>query len=288
MSGVLFDSMCAQVPNYYHKKDAAEKECGHKLTNKEFEENFLTTGGGSTLSDTGTSIFDSTLCEIDYLWFTAEGDTVLDPFAGGSVRGIVAEQLGRVYTGIELRQEQVEANIAQGKEICDVCPTWIYGDSLNVDEYVGDAMFDHILTCPPYGNLEEYSDDPNDLSAMADDDFDAAYTEILKRTAAHLKDDRFATIVVGNYRDKKGMLRDLVGLTVRAMEESGCHYYNDFILVTPVGSLPIRVGRQFNAGRKMGRTHQYVLNFIKGNPKIATERLGEIDVDWMEGEDEQL
>jgi len=35
---------------------------------------------------------------------------VLDPFAGGSVRGIVASRLGYRYVGIELRQEQVEAN----------------------------------------------------------------------------------------------------------------------------------------------------------------------------------
>lgn len=237
------------------------------------------------MPDTGTSIFDPALCEIDYLWFTAEGDTVLDPFAGGSVRGIVAERMGRVYTGIELRREQVDANIAQGDEICDVCPTWICGDSLNVDKYVGDAIFDHILTCPPYGNLEEYSDDPNDLSAMTDDDFDATYTEIIKRAAKHLKDDRFATIVVGNYRDKNGMLRDLVGLTVRAMEDAGCRYYNDFIIVTPVGSLPIRVGRQFNSSRKMGRTHQYVLNFVKGDPKKATERLGEIDIDFIDADE---
>lgn len=240
------------------------------------------------MSDTGTSIFDPALCEINYLWFTKEGDTILDPFAGGSVRGIVAEQLGRFYTGIELRLEQVEANIEQGKEICKVCPNWICGDSLEIDKYLGDAMFDHILTCPPYGDLEKYSDDPSDLSAMSDDDFDSTYTEILKRAAAHLKDDRFATIVVGNYRDKKGMLRDLVGLTVSAMEDAGCRYYNDFILVTPVGSLPIRVGNQFSKSRKMGRTHQYVLSFVKGNPKIATERLGDIDVDWMEGNDDEL
>ena len=44
---------------------------------------------GITWSD-GTSIFDPVLCEIAYRWFCPEGATVLDPFAGGSVRGIVA------------------------------------------------------------------------------------------------------------------------------------------------------------------------------------------------------
>lgn len=37
----------------------------------------------------------------------SEGGTILDPFAGGSVRGIVANFLGFNYTGLELRPEQV-------------------------------------------------------------------------------------------------------------------------------------------------------------------------------------
>jgi hypothetical protein len=30
------------------------------------------------------------LCEIAYRWFSPPGGLILDPFAGGSVRGIVA------------------------------------------------------------------------------------------------------------------------------------------------------------------------------------------------------
>lgn len=70
----------------------------------------------------------------------------------------------------------------------------------------------------------------------------------------------------------------LVGLTVRAMESAGAKYYNDFVIVTPIGSLPIRVGKAFQASRKMGRTHQYCLCFVKGDPKRASERLGEVEI----------
>jgi hypothetical protein len=38
------------------------------------------------------------------------------------------------------------------------------------------------------------------------------------------------------------------------------------------------VGRQFEAGRKLGKTHQNVLIFYKGNPNRIRERLGEVDV----------
>jgi hypothetical protein len=46
-------------------------------------------------------------------------------------------------------------------------------------------------------------------------------------------------------------------------------YYNEMVLVTAVGSLPIRVGKQFVASRKIGKTHQNVLVFVKGDPKVA-------------------
>lgn len=280
--GLLFDSKSGQVPDYYYQKNRAEKEAGRKLSNEEFERDYLNIGGGSSLSDTGTSIFDPCLCEMDYSWFTREGDAILDPFAGGSVRGIVASVMGREYTGIELRPEQVQANTQQGIDLCEEPPRWICGDSLNVDELVGEAMFDHIFTCPPYGDLETYSDDPSDLSNMGYEDFDATYTEIIARAAKHLRDDRFATIVVGNYRDRKGYLRDLSGLTVRAFEAAGLRYYNDMVLVTPCGSLPVRVGKQFSSTRKVGRTHQHILSFVKGDRDAAAERLGEITVASLE------
>ena len=66
---------------------------------------------------TGTSIFDPVLCELAYRWFCPPGGRVLDFFAGGSVRGIVAAWLGREYVGIDLSQPQIDANLAQAKEI---------------------------------------------------------------------------------------------------------------------------------------------------------------------------
>lgn len=224
----------------------------------------------------GTSIFDPVLCELAYRWFCPPGGLVFDPFAGGSVRGIVASKLGRRYVGIELRQEQVEANRKQGKEICDdPMPRWICDDSRNLATY--DVEADFVFTCPPYADLEVYSDDPRDISTMDYVGFTEVYREIIKLTCDRLKPDRFACIVVGDVRDKKGFYRNLPGETIAAFEASGLRLYNDAILVTAVGSLPIRVGKMFMAGRKLGKTHQNVLVFIKGNAKTATKKIGVVD-----------
>ena len=233
------------------------------------------------MSDTGTSIFDPVLCETQYLWYTSAGDSILDPFAGGSVRGIVAVEMGRHYVGVDLRPEQIEANRNNAEECCTgEHPTWVCGDSAEIDTLAA-GEYDFIFTCPPYGNLETYSDDPHDISNMDDASFDAAYIEILRKSVAMLRDDRFACVVVGNYRDKRGFLRDLVGITVAAMEAADAHYYNDFVFVTPVGSLPIRAGKCFQASRKMGRTHQYCLCFVKGDPKKAAQRLWDVELPDM-------
>ena len=234
------------------------------------------------VAESGTSIFDPVLCEIAYRWFSPVGGLILDPFAGGSVRGIVASKLGRQYIGHELRPEQVEANRVQGGELCgddEHTPAWIAGDSRNIDQTCADVNADMVFSCPPYADLEVYSDDPKDLSTMKYADFRVAYFEIIKKSCDRLKLDSFACFVVGEVRDKKGNYIDFVGDTVQAFREAGLHYYNEAILVTAVGSLPIRAGRQFSAGRKLGKTHQNILVFVKGDGKKAASRCGEVEVD---------
>lgn len=219
----------------------------------------------------GTSIFDPVLTELCYRWFCPPGGLILDPFAGGSVRGIVANVLGFQYQGHELRGEQVAANRAQAELICpDDPPVWIEGDSAQtIPAWQGAADF--VFSCPPYGDLEVYSDREDDLSAMPHDQFCAVYRQIIAASVAKLKPDRFACFVVGDFRDKKGFYRNFTGETVAAFEAAGARFYNEAILVTAVGSLPVRVGKQFKAGRKLGKTHQNIFVFCKGDPKKAAQ-----------------
>lgn len=235
--------------------------------------------GAETAESSGTSIFDPVLCELAYRWFSPVGGIVLDPFAGGSVRGIVAAKLGREYVGCELRPEQVAANRDQAETICagGTMPVWHIGDSAKTIPAL-DLAADLIFSCPPYGDLEIYSDDANDLSAMDHAGFVAAYRVIIAAAVAKLKPDRFACFVVGDFRDKKGFYRNFVGDTVAAFEAAGARLYNEAILVTAVGSLPIRAGKQFSSTRKLGKTHQNILVFVKGDPKRATLACGPVEV----------
>lgn len=293
LGGVTMDALSSH-PRYYEQKTAAEAKLGRKLTNEEFERDHWVLPDSDLSS--GTSIFDPVLCELSYRWFSPPGGRILDPFAGGSVRGIVAAILGRQYVGIDLRPEQIEANAAQWPDVRDAAaqigegvgqdapePIWIAGDSDAVlaaggdDNQVGEG-FDYIFSCPPYGDLEVYSDDPADISTLDMAEFDAIYAQIIAKAVARLADNRFATFVVGDYRDKRGLYANFVSKTIAAFEAAGAPLYNEAILVTSVGSLPIRTAKQFRSTRKLGKTHQNVLTFVKGDPRLAVAALGPVDV----------
>jgi hypothetical protein len=238
------------------------------------------TGTGTENMAPGTSIFDPVLCELAYTWFCPPGGVVLDPFAGGSVRGIVASMLGRSYVGVDLRREQVAANVAQATRICagHPPPVWIVGDSRQLASLAEGVTADLIFSCPPYGDLERYSDDPADISTLDYPAFLEAYRAIIAAAVAVLKPDRFAAFVVGDIRGPDGFYRRFVSDTEQAFADAGARLYNEAVLVTAAGSLPIRVGRQFTAGRKLGKTHQNLLVFVKGDPARATAACGPVEV----------
>lgn len=255
--------------DFYAQKRKIERELGRELSTAEFQEKFYE----EKAIDNGTSVFDPVLCELAYRWFSPPGGQVVDPFAGGSVRGIVAGAMGRKYWGCDLRQEQIEANIAQGKSIdTKETPKWVCGDSLvKLDEA---PSADFLFSCPPYGDLEVYSNDPSDLSAMEWPKFLEAYDAIIAKGVAKLKQNRFACFVVGDFRDDAGHYRNFIAKTTAAFEKAGCHFYNDAVLLTMVGSASMRVSRQFMAGRKFAKTHQNILVYIKGDGKKAADACG--------------
>jgi len=152
-------------------------------------------------------------------------------------------------------------------------PDWICGDSLEMLSAAPQADF--IFSCPPYGSLEKYTDDPRDLSNMEYHTFIPIYKRIIMRACARLRPNRFACFVVGDFRDSKGNYRNFVSGTISAFLEQGLALYNEAILVTAVGSLPIRVTKQFVAGRKLGKTHQNILVFVKGDGKKAAAAINE-------------
>jgi DNA modification methylase len=213
--------------------------------------------------DNYTSIFDPALCEVLYHWFCPIGGSILDPFAGGSVRGIVANKLGYKYTGIDIRQEQIDCNREQGLNILEVNnqPQWYVGDSNEVLENFNNK-FDLVFSCPPYADLEVYSDLKGDISNMPYFEFMKSYESIISKSCNLLKNGGYACFVVGEVRDKKGNYIGFVPDTINAFKKCGMNFYNEAILLNPVASASMRANGNMNS-QKLVKIHQNILIFKK-------------------------
>jgi len=218
---------------------------------------------GNSKLPSDVSIFDPALCEVLYHWFCPKNGEILDPFAGGSVRGIVANYLGYKYTGIDIRQEQIDSNRLQGLEILEVNnqPNWYVGDS-NVVLNSMSEKYDLVFSCPPYADLEVYSDLEGDISNMKYNNFLSAYESIIEKSCVLLKKGGYACFVVGEVRDKDGNYIGFVPDTIRAFQKCGMKFYNEAILLNAIASASMRANGNMKS-QKLVKVHQNILIFKK-------------------------
>ena len=229
------------------------------------------------------SIFDPVLAELIAKWFLpGENCTVCDPFAGG-IFGYVAGYLGHHFTGMEIREEQAQINNKMVAEFPEV--KYICDDGQNIAKYVKPDSADMVFSCPPYFDLEHYSDLPNDASNQKEySGFLRILDNGLSGALSALKNDRFAVVVMSNVRGgKKGGYYDICSDITRIMERNGLILYNEIILVNAIGSAAVRAGKQMQS-RKVVRVHQEVLVYFKGDPKNIKTAFPEVEVAELEGE----
>lgn len=224
------------------------------------------------------SVFDPVLTELLYTWYTRPGDTILDPFAGGPVRALVAAHLGRDYIGIDISPRQLEANRARAADwedrgLLKGSITWLEGPAQDVLPAMTSSV-DYVIACPPYHDLERYTDHPADLSAMTWDDFRATLAQIVTECGRLLRADRYATWITGDVRDRRGHLRRLPAHVDAAHEDAGLPLINDQVLAGPLGGKYGVIWRSW-AGRSATRIHQYVHTYVRGDRRKAAARLRE-------------
>jgi len=229
----------------------------------ESRENTLSENSNSMVGsyNNGVSILDPVLSEIICKWYLPidKINNIIDPFSGDTVFGYVSTFLNNKFTGIEIREEQARLNNERTNENaiyhCD--------DGQNILNYVEENSQDLIFSCPPYYDLEQYSDLDNDASNQETyEDFikilDNAFTDSIKC----LKENRFAVIVVGDIRDKNGFYYNFHEDIKYIFNKSGMLLYNELILIEPIGTAPMRVNNAMT-NRKVVKTHQNVLVFFK-------------------------
>src|SRR5690606_18718899 len=127
---------------------------------------------------------------------------------------------------------------------------------------------------PPYHNLERYSDDPADLSAMGWEEFLVALGGIVAAALDLLAPDRFATWVVGDLRGPDGYLRRLPARVDTMHEAAGARLVNDTVIASPLGGKYGVIWRSWTPTRSATRIHSHAHTYVKGDRRRATAAVG--------------
>ena len=207
-----------------------------------------------------SSIFNPHLAQMILSAYCPVNAKIYDAFGGGGTRGFIASAMGYDYTGIELRQNEVDRILEQQHELNQRFNI-ICADSREYE--IEDSIYDFSYSCPPYYDLEIYSDLEGDISnAQTYDDFLAMLKESLLITYKGLKKDSLCVWVVGNFRDKNKNLVHFNGDVVRLGKEIGFNLHDELIFWGASGSAVLRSGN-FVANRRSVRVHEQIIIFKK-------------------------
>ncbi len=230
---------------------------------------------------TGThSVFPAPLCEWILLRYgPPAGGLILDAFAGGPPRAIVAAFMGYRYLGYEIRKEQIDENLKIIRKLgIESSIDYRCSDGTSLDG-CPDSSCDFSLTCSPYYNLEQYSDLPNDLSNMPDyQTFNQAMFECAKAHFRALKPGAFACFVTCPFRIKAvdgiNELIDFPGDTVLNLKEAGFRLWQKIVLSRNFASAACRSTTSWK-GQKLVPRHEELLIFKK--PEEAKRKRLKLD-----------
>ena len=222
---------------------------------------------------TGThSVFPAPLIEWILLRYGGEpAGRVLDAFAGGPPRALVSTIMGFEYIGFEIRQSQIDENKKVLTELGLTDFNYVLGDGRYLAEGIG--LFDAALTCPPYWNLEIYSDHKDDLSNLKTyGEFNFGMYSTAMAHSKVMKPGAFVCIVVGLFRDKKtGELIDFRAHTVENFRGAGFIFWQDVIVAKNTGSAAQRSTNSWR-GQKLVPIHEHLLVFRQPeNKKVEAD-----------------
>lgn len=155
------------------------------------------------------------------LRYSAEGDTVLDPFVGGGTTAVEARLTNRNFIGFDINPEAVELSRQKCAFRFDTTASSVIEVADARKLPLNDNSVDLICAHPPYADIINYSEDiEGDLSLLPIKDFLFEMGKVADEFYRVLKKDKFCAILMGDMR-KKGMVQPLAFETMRIFEMAG-------------------------------------------------------------------
>ena len=208
------------------------------------------------------SKFNPHLAETIIKYWSIEGQTILDPFAGRATRGVISVVLGRNYIGYEIIKEVADDTrqhilSANGSGFAK-----IYNDDGCLLGNTEDEVADLVFTCPPYHRQERYVSCLGQLSDIKDyADFLVVINSAADNIIRVLKSGGFLVWVCADWRDGKAFrLFHKDSLDIFISKGLTCH---DIMIIENISPFaPLQAGK-VAAKRYTSKVHEYALVFRK-------------------------
>ena len=143
-------------------------------------------------------------------FYSKEGDTILDPFAGHNSRMESAFMTERDYIGFDICEEFMQFNESRKAELLqknaqsmipiDAEITLYKRDSREIINYIAADSCDFCVTSPPFWNIEYYGPEEDQLGLLSYTSFITAMESIARNCYECLKQGSYIAWEVNDFR----------------------------------------------------------------------------------------
>ncbi len=210
------------------------------------------------------SIMPPSLVDFFVRYYAAPGQTYLDPFCGQGVQMQVAALRGMDYWGYDLNPDFIR--------FCQSVRDGMVGDhgngSPSIHIHEGDSRFpdavpdgvgDFCFTSPPYWNVEDYGDQPGQLSAGSYSECLQGLQEIARAWLPKFRRAAYCVVNVGDIRHEAKLL-PFHSDVLQAWVAAGWEFHDIWILADML-IFGRTMAVPMNKLRRVSRDHEYAMVF---------------------------
>lgn len=210
--------------NEFKNSDNPEERRLHKA--------FTISGRGA--ANGALSIFARNICRTAVLLYSKPGDMVVDPFIGHNSRMSVCVAAGRHYHGYDVSKRFLKDDYL----IRDDLLKTFKGMKIELNEHTSEKMIftpdgygDFTITSPPYWDIEEYGDEPEQLGKWSKtyDSFMSKMQSVANENFRTLKSGAFAAWYINDFR-RKGKFYSYHIDTKAILEKAGFEMWDIMIV----------------------------------------------------------
>ena len=222
-----------------------------------------------------------------FLRYTREDDIVVDLFLGSGTSAIEAARLNRRLIGVDLKPDLIEyVREKIDPDLLDDRIRLLAGDSTEAEtialvreqiEAMGEDHAQLLVLHPPYYDIIQFSEQPNDLSnAPSLETFLSQFEAVAQHGFDLLQPGRFAVLVIGD-KYQKGALTPLGFYCLDRMQRAG--FRTKAIVVKNIEGNEKGKGRSANLWRYRALAggyyifkHEYVIVFQKPEKQVDVRK----------------